>query len=101
MAVCIKWLKVWKDTLAEQQDAQLKRYLDSQVDTQEGCVLFCVHNSLTMSKGLLYLSVTPKGELEEVFLVPSSQCTAVFNGVHCDTGHQGQQQTLALAQEHF
>ena len=56
-----------------------------------------------MSKGLLYLSTTPKGELEGVlaFLVPSSQCTAALNGVHCDVSHQGQQQTLALAQEHF
>ena len=35
------------------------------------------------------------------FLVPSSQYTAVLNGVHCDTGHQGQQQTLALVQECF
>ena len=42
--------------------------------------------------------MTPKGELEGVlaFLVPSSQCTAALN-----MGHQGQQQTLALAQEHF
>ena len=56
-----------------------------------------------MSKGLLYLSTTPKGELEGLlaFLVPSSQCTAVLNGVHHNAGHQGQQQTLALAQEHF
>ena len=56
-----------------------------------------------MSKGLLYLSMTPKGELEGVlaFLVPSSQCTAVLNGVHHDTDHQGQQQTLALVQECF
>ena len=35
------------------------------------------------------------------FLVPSSQCTAALNGVHHDAGHQGQQRTLALAQEHF
>ena len=34
-------------------------------------------------------------------MVPSSQHTAVLNGVHCDAGHQGQQQTLALVQEHF
>ena len=56
-----------------------------------------------MSKGLLYLSMTPKGELDGVLasLVPASQHTAALNGVHCDTGHQGQQQTLALVQEHF
>ena len=69
------------------------------MDTEDGWALFCVHNSLTMSQGLLYLSMTPKGVL--AFLVPSSQCTAALNSVHHDMGHQGQQQTLALVQEHF
>ena len=66
-------------------------------------MLFCMHNSLTLSKGLLYMSTTPKGEMEGVlaFLVPSSQCTVALNSIHCDMGHQGQQQTMALAQEHF
>ena len=93
LAMCIKWLKTQQDTLAEQGDTQLKKYLDKQVDTEEGWALFHVCNSLTMSKGLLYLSTTPKGELEGVlaFLVPSSQCTAALNGVHHDMGHQGQQ----------
>ena len=35
------------------------------------------------------------------FLVPSSQCTAALNGIHHDADHQGQQRTLALAQECF
>ena len=35
------------------------------------------------------------------FLVPSSQCTAALNNIHHDAGHQGQQRTLALAQECF
>ena len=96
MATCIKWLKAQKDTLAEQWDTQLKKYLDKQADTEEGRVLFRVRNSLTMSKGLLYLSKTPKA-----FLVPSSQCTAALNGVHRDMGHQGQQRTLAFGQECF
>ena len=66
---------------------------------EEGCALFHVHNSLTLSKGFLYLSTMPKEKLEGVlaFLVPASQCTAALNGVHCDMGHQGQQRTLALA----
>ena len=103
LAMCIKWLKAQKDTPAEEEDTQLKKYLEKQADTEEGWVLFHVCNSLTMSKGLLYLSTTPKGELEGVlaFLVPSSQHTAVLNGVHCDVGHQSQQQILALVQEHF
>ena len=84
LAMCIKWLKARKDTPAEQQDTQLKKYLDKQADTEEGWALFHLRNSLTMSKGLLYLSTTPKGELEGVlaFLVPSSQHTAALNGVH-------------------
>ena len=40
LAACIKWLKAQKDTPVEQWDALLKRYLDSQVDTEEGHVLF-------------------------------------------------------------
>ena len=66
-------------------------------------MLFCMHHSLSLNKELLYLSMTPKGELKGVlaFLVPMSQCTAALNGVHCDAGHQGQQCMLALAQEHF
>ena len=70
---------------------------------EEGCPLFHICNSLVLSKGLLYISTTPKGEVEGVlaFLVPSSQCTVVLNGVHHDVGHQGQQRMLALAQEHF
>ena len=73
------------------------------MDTEEGQALFHVCNSLTMSKGLLYLSMTPKVEVEGVlaFLVPSSQCTAALNSVHHDMGHQGQQRTQALMQEHF
>ena len=45
----------------------------------------------------------PKEEVEGVlaFLVPTEQCRAALNGVHHDTGHQGQQRTLALAQECF
>ena len=35
------------------------------------------------------------------FLVPTGQHRVALNGVHHDVGHQGQQQTLALAQEHF
>ena len=70
---------------------------------EEGRTLFHMCNSLVLSKGLLYMSTTPKGEMEGVlvFLVPSSQCTAALNGIHHDAGHQGQQRTLALAQECF
>ena len=51
----------------------------------------------------MYVNTTPKGETEGVlaFVVPVAQCHMVLNGVHQDAGHQGQQQTLALAQERF
>ena len=59
-------------TPVEKRDALLKKYLGSQADTEEGHMLFHVYNSLVLSKGLLYLSTTPKGEMEGVlaFLVP-------------------------------
>ena len=103
LAACRKWLKAQKDTPAEKRDALLKKYLGSQADMEEGHMLFHVCNSLVPSKGLLYMSTTPKGEMEGVlvFLVTSSQCTAALNDVHHDAGHQGQERTLALAQEHF
>ena len=71
LATCIKWLKARKDTPAEQRDTQLKKYLDKQADTEEGQVLLHVHISLTMSKGLLYLSTTPREATRGVGLLGS------------------------------
>ena len=70
---------------------------------EEGHALFHMCNSLVLSKGLLYVSTMPKGEVEGVlaFLVPTDHCRAPLNGVHHDVGHQGQQRMLALAQECF
>ena len=64
-------------------------------------LLFHMCNGLVMSKGLLYVSTVPKGEAEGVlaFLVPTGQCSMALNGVHHNTGHQGQQRTLVLMQE--
>ena len=103
LAACRKWLKVCKDTPAEGRDALLKKYLGSQTDMEKRRSLFHIHNSLVLSKRLLYISATPKGELEGVlaFLVPSSQHVMALNGIHWDAGHQGQQRMLALVQEHF
>ena len=71
------------------------------MDTEEGCALFCVHNSPVLSKGLLYVNTMPKGEAEGiiVFLVPPGQHRAALNCVHHDMGHQDQQRTLALTEE--
>ena len=103
LAACRKWLQTCTDTLPQKRDALLKKYLGSQVDTEEGHALFHMCNSLVLSKGLLYIRTMPKGEVEGVlaFLVPINQCRVALNGVHHGTGHQGQERTLALAQEHF
>ena len=62
-----------------------------------------IHNGLIMTKGLLYVSTTPKREAEGilVFLVLTDQRCVAINGVHHDAGHQGQQRTLVLTQERF
>ena len=51
----------------------------------------------------MYVSTTPKGETEGVlaFIIPVGQRRMALNGVHRDASHQGQQRTLALAQERF
>ena len=103
LAASRRWLHTHKDTPPQKRDVLLKKYLGSQADTEEGCTLFQMCNSLVLSKGLLYISTTPKGEVEGVlaFLVPIGQHRTALNGVHHDAGHQGQQRALALAQEHY
>ena len=51
----------------------------------------------------MYVNTTLKGETEGVlaFVISMAQCRMALNEVHQDAGHQGQQQTLALAQERF
>ena len=80
-----------------------KECLGAEAETEQGKMFFCIHNSLVLNKGLMYVNTTPKGETEGVlaFVVPAAQCCMVLNGGHRDTGHQGQQRTLALAQERF
>ena len=53
LAACGKWLQTHKDTPPQKRDALLKKYLGSQADTEEGCALFCMCNSVVLSKGLL------------------------------------------------
>ena len=66
-------------------------------------MFFCIHNSLILNKGLMYVNRTPNGETEGVlaFVIPVGQCHLALNGVHRIAGHQGQQWTLALAQERY
>ena len=85
------------------RDALLKKYLGDNADTEEGHAPFGACNSIVLSKGLLYVSTTPKGEAEGIlaFVVPTGQCCTALNGVYHDAGYQGQQRTLALTQEWF
>ena len=60
-------------------------------------------NSLVLNKGIMYMSTTQKSKTEGflTFVVPVGQHCMAINGVHHDASHQGQQRTLALAQERF
>ena len=103
LAACHQCLKTCKDTPLPKRDALLKQYLGCHMETEEGCALFCVWNSLVLNKGLMYVSTMPKGEAEGIlaFVVPGKQCQVALNGIHHNAGHQGQQCMLALAQECF
>ena len=103
LTTCRRWFHIHKDAPFTRRDVLLKKYLGDNVDTKEGCTLFHICNCLVLSKGLLYVSTTPKGEAEGIlaFVVPTGQCCAALNGVHHDVGHQDQQRTLALTQEWF
>ena len=102
LAACCKWLCIRKDTPLPKQDALLKKCLGTEAETEQGKMLFHIHNSLILNKGLMYMSTTPKGETEGVLtFVVTVGPHCMLNGVHWDAGHQGQQRTLALAQERF
>ena len=103
LAACHKYLCLRKDTPLPQQDTFPKECLRAEAETEQGKMFFHIHNSLILNKGLMYMSTTLKGETEGVlaFVIPVGQCRMALNGVHHDAGHQGQQRTLALAQERF
>ena len=103
LAVCRNWLRLRKDMWLPQRDTLLKECLGAVAEMEQGKMFFRIHNSLILSKGLMYMNTTPKGEIEGVlaFVIPVHQCCLVLHGVHHDAGHQGQQRTLALTQERF
>ena len=102
LAACCKWLHLRRDMPLPKWDALLKKCLGMESETEQEKTLH-IRNSLVLNKGLMYMSTTPKGETEGVltFVVPVGQHHMALNSVHCDVGHQGQQNTLALAQERF
>ena len=103
LARCHKWLHLRKDMPPPRRDTLLKECLGAEAEMEQGKMFFRICNSLVLNKGLMYVNMTPKGETEGVlaFIIPVGQCRLALNGVHRDACHQGQQQTLALAQERF
>ena len=103
LARCHKWLCLRKDTPLPWWDTLLKECLGAEAKTEQGKMFFPICNSLVLSKGLMYVNTTPKGETEGVlaFIIPVGQRRLVPNGVHHNAGYQGQQKTLALTQERF
>ena len=100
---CRKWLHLRKDMPPAQQDILFKECLGAEAQMEQGKMFFHIHNSLVLNKGLMYVNMTPKGETEGVlaFVIPVGQRRLALNGVHHNVSHQGQQRTLALAQERF
>ena len=103
LARCCKWLCLRKGMPPPRRDTLLKECLGVEAEMEQGKMFFRIHNSLILKKGLMYINTTPEGETEGVlaFVIPVAQCRMALNGVHRDAGHQGQQWTLALAQERF
>ena len=62
LATCCKWLHLRKDMLLPKWDAFFKECLGAEVETEQGKMFFCIHNSLVLNKGLMYVSTTPKGD---------------------------------------
>ena len=103
LAACHKWTSTKKDVPPQKRDALLKTCMDEHSDSEVGKVLFCIRNSFTIKKGMLYVNIMPKGKTEGFlgFVVPAAHRCTALNSVHQDARHQGQQRTLALAEERF
>ena len=101
--MCLKWICDKKNADKQGRDELLKRYMGDQANTEEGKAMFRSQSTFIIKKGMLYVSTMPKGESEGLltFVVPTAHRQTALNGVHRDAGHQGQERTIALAQEHF
>ena len=102
LATCKKWLRMCREIPSPKRDTLLCELLGQHMEGK-GRALLRVQNSLILDKDLLYLNVTPKGEVEGMaaFVVPMDQHRVTLNGIHRDAGHQGHARTLALTQERF
>ena len=95
LSTCHKWLHLRKDMPLPHRDTFLKECLRAEAEMEQGKMVFRIHNSLILNKGLMYVSTTQKGETKGVlaFVIPVHQHRMALNGVHHDAGHQGQQRT--------
>ena len=59
LATCHKWLHLRKDMLLPRWDTFLKECLGVEPEKEQGKMLFHIHNSLILNKGLMYVSTTP------------------------------------------
>ena len=84
LAACHKWLCLRKDMPLPWWDTLLKECLRAEAEMEQGKMFFRICNSLVLSKGLMYMSTTPKGETEGVlaFVIPVGQCHLALNSVH-------------------
>ena len=103
LAACHKWLSKKRSVIPQKRDALLKECMKEHSTSEEGKALYHVRNNLTLRKWLMYVNITPRGETEGLLalVVPTAHRGTALNGVHQDAGHQGQQRTLALAEECF
>ena len=92
LAACHKWFGLRKGMPPLRWDTLLKECLGAEAKTEQGKMFFHICNSLVLNRGLMYINMTPKGKTEGVlvFVMPAAQCHMALNGVHRDTGHQGQ-----------
>ena len=62
LAAYHKLMNTKKDVPPQKRDALLKTCMGEHSDSEEAKALFCIRNSFTMKKGMLYVNITPKGK---------------------------------------
>ena len=96
-------LQVTLDWIADQKKGDPKKLFSEHTESEEGSVVLCTQQKLTLHQGALYQWHTTTGEIEEIlwFVVHKVHWIAALNGCHRDTGHQGWQQMQFLLQDCF
>ena len=89
--------------LGSKKKADLRTLFRECVTSKEGQMVWRNCQNFISLQGILYLCSAPKGEDEDLllFVVPKMHRMVTLNGCHHDAGHQDQDHTLSLLQEHF